>query len=223
MIGVVGGSGGVGASCFAAVLAVVAGPSVLIDLDGTGGGVDVTLGVEGLPGARWSGLRLAGGRLDPQELVSGLPRAGPCAVLAADTPDLDAESVLQVIAAAVRAGPVVLDLPRAVCAARAAALLRCDLVVVLARSDVSGLVAAHAMVSALPELPVGAVVRRGDVEPAEAAALIGAPLLGVLPALGSGRLVLDAERPPRSAARVAAGVLAGVHSVAGRHTLSAAS
>ena len=50
MIGVVGGSGGVGASVFAAVLAataaVLGGRALLIDLDVTGGGVDVTLGLE---------------------------------------------------------------------------------------------------------------------------------------------------------------------------------
>lgn len=223
VIGVVGGSGGVGASCFAAVLAVVAAPSVLIDLDAMGGGVDVTLGVEAMPGARWSGLRVAGGHLDPAALIAGLPRAGPCAVLAADTAQLDPEAVLQVLEAAASAGPVVLDLPRASCAERAAALLACDLVVVLARADVSGLVAAHAMVSALPQLPVGVVIRRGELEPDEAAELVGAPLLGVLPALGSSRLVLDADRPPRSIARVAAGVLAGLRATGGaaRHAKAA--
>jgi hypothetical protein len=219
VIGVVGGSGGVGASSFAAVLAVIAGPSVLIDLDVTGGGIDIALGIEGTVGARWSGLRVAGGHLDPEMLVGGLPRAGPCSVLAADSAELDPAAVSQVIAAACALGPVVLDLPRASCAERAAALLRCDLVVVVARADVSGLVAAHAMVAALPELPVGVVVRRGEVAPVEAAGLVGASLLGVLPALGPGRVTIDPNRPPRHAARVAAGVLAGVAS-SGRHAVA---
>jgi secretion/DNA translocation related CpaE-like protein len=216
VLGVVGGSGGVGASCFAAVLALTAGQAVLVDLDPAGGGVDVLLGIEAVPGARWSGLRLAGGHLEPAALVGGLPRAGPCAVLAADTADLDAAAVAQVVAAAAAGGPVILDLPRHDCAPRAAALLAADLVVVLARADVAGVVAAHAAVSVLPELPVGVVVRRGEIAPAEAAALIGAPLLGVLPALAAGRLVLDPDRPPRASARVAEGVLAGVGATASR-------
>lgn len=210
VVGVVGGSGGVGASTFAAVLALVAAPSVLVDLDVSGGGIDVVLGIEQAPGARWSGLRLAGGHLDPMALDEGLPRAGPTAVLAADTAALDAAAVLQVLDAAVSLGSVVLDLPRAACPERAAGLLRCDLVVVIGRADVAGLVAAHATVSALPELPVGVVVRRGGIEPGEAARLVGVPLLGVLPTLAGGPLTVDASRPPRSIARVAAGVLAGL-------------
>lgn len=210
VVGVVGGSGGVGASTFAAVLALVAAPSVLVDLDVSGGGIDVVLGIEQAPGARWSGLRLEGGRLDPTSLAEGLPRAGPAAVLAADTPAVDPAAVLQVLEAAEALGGVVLDLPRASCAERAAGLLRCELVVVVARADVAGLVAAHATVSALPEVPVGVVVRRGELEPAEAARLVGVPLLGVLPPLAGGPLPIDAARPPRSIARVAAGVLSGL-------------
>jgi hypothetical protein len=219
VIGVVGGSGGVGASSFAAVLAVVAGPSVLIDLDVTGGGIDIVLGIEGTVGARWSGLRVAGGHLDPEVLAAGLPRAGPCAVLAADSDALDPAAVSQVLDAASALGPVVLDLPRASCPERAAALLHCELVVVIARADVPGLVAAHAMLAALPELPIGVVMRRGEVAPAAAAALVGASLLGVLPGLGPGRVTIDAHRPPRPAARVAAGVLAGL-TARGRHAMA---
>lgn len=212
LVGVVGGSGGVGASTFAAVLSLVAAPSVLVDLDVSGGGIDVVLGVEQVPGARWSGLHLEGGRLDPAALENGLPRAGPTAVLAADTATLDPAAVLQVLDAASALGSVVLDLPRASCPERAAGLLRCDLVVVVARADVTGLVAAHAAVSALPELPIGVVVRRGEVDPGEAARLVGVPLLGVLPALAGGPLRVDATRPPRSIARVACGVLSGLGS-----------
>ncbi|HEX3335953.1 MAG TPA: hypothetical protein VHS54_05785 [Jatrophihabitans sp.] len=221
VIGVVGGSGGVGASAFAAVLAGVAGPSVLVDVDVGGGGIDVTLGVESAPGARWSGLRLAGGRLEPSALVDGLPRWGRCAVLAADCPELDADAVSQVLRTAARAGPVIVDLPRGSCAERAAALLHCELVVVLARADVSGLVAAHAVAGALPELPIGVVVRRGDVGPGDAAELVGAPLLGVLPGLRAAIPALDPRRLPRSAARVAGGVLDGLRGwPTGRHALA---
>jgi hypothetical protein len=210
VIGVVGGSGGVGASSFAAVLASAAGGAVLIDLDVAGGGIDVTLGIESVPGARWSGLRLAGGRLDPEVLVGGLPRWGIVAVLAADVAELDPDPVLQVLEVARAAGPVVLDLPRRSCPERAAALLHCDLVVVLARSDVDGLVAAHALADGLPELPRGLVCRRGEVAAADAARLVGLPLFGELPPLDGNRLVLHQHRLPHAALRVACGVLHGL-------------
>jgi hypothetical protein len=210
VIGVVGGSGGVGASSFAAVLAAVAGGALLIDLDVAGGGIDVTLGIEATSGARWSGLRLAGGRLEPDALVGGLPRWGPVPVLAADVADLDPDAVLQVLEVARASGPVVLDLPRRNCPERAAALVHCTLVVVLARADVDGLVAAHALAAGLPELPSGLVCRRGEVPSAEAARLVGLPLVGELPAMDRSRLVLNSHRLPAAAARVAGGLLRGL-------------
>jgi secretion/DNA translocation related CpaE-like protein len=209
VIGVIGGSGGVGASSFAAVLAVCAGRSFLVDLDPAGGGIDVTLGIEGKSGARWSGLQLAGGQLDPATLASGLPGAGQCSVLAADTADLDAAAVDQVLDVAAASGTVIVDLPRTATAARAAAMLRTELIVVVARADVAGLVAAHAVVSALPELSLGVVMRHGPVAPAQAAELIGVALLGQLPALRVGGALIDARRPPRAAAKLACGILAG--------------
>lgn len=208
-MGVVGGSGGVGSSTFAAVLAAVAGESALIDVDVSGGGVDVLLGVELEPGARWSGLRLAGGHLEPATLLAGLPRWGRCAVLAADEPALEPAAVRQVVGVAAAAVPVVVDLPRTPCPERAAALAGCDLVVVVARADVAGLVAAHAVVRGLPDRPAGVVVRRGPVPAGEAARLVDAPLLGELPPLGEA-FELDVARLPRAARAVASGVLGGV-------------
>lgn len=210
VIGVVGGSGGVGASSFAAVMAAVAGGALLVDLDVAGGGIDVTLGIESTSGARWSGLRLAGGRLEPDALVGGLPRWGSVPVLAADVADLGADAVLQVLDVARGTGPVVLDLPRRSCPERTAAMVHCALVVVLARADVDGLVAAHALADGLPELPSGLVCRRGEVGSANAARLVGVPLLGELPALGGSQPVLNPHRLPTAAARVAAGVLRGL-------------
>lgn len=210
VLGVIGGSGGVGASSFAAVLAAAAGGAVLIDLDTAGGGVDVTLGIESSTGARWSGLRVAGGRLDPGALVGGLPRWGTVPVLAADVSELDPDAVRQVVEVASDVGPVVLDLPRRNGPERAAALEQCTLVVVLARGDVDGLVSAHAVADALPEVPCGLVCRRGEVSSADAALLVGRPLLGELPALGGHPLVLNSHRLPVAMARVAAGVLHGL-------------
>ena len=224
VVGVLGGSGGVGASTFAAVLAAVAGVGLLVDLDGAAGGVDVLLGLESVPGARWSGLRLAGGYLDPAALRSGLPRWGPVAVLAADTPDLEPAAVGQVVAAGRAVGSVLLDLPRSPGPVREAAVADCDLVVVLARGDVEGLVAARAQVGGLPSVPLGVVVRRGEVGGVEASRVVGCRLLGTLPRLPRRRRPLDPHRLPGPTARVAAGVLSGLVGPAtgrrGRHALA---
>ncbi|MGI8762274.1 MAG: pilus assembly protein FlpE [Jatrophihabitantaceae bacterium] len=210
VIGVLGGSGGVGASSFAAVLAAVATRSVLVDLDPVGGGVDVALGIEDVPGARWSGLRLDGGRLDPVLLAEGLPRWGRVPVLAADVAPPAPAAIEQVLDAAAELGTAVLDLPRAPCASREGAARRCTLVVAVVAARVRDLAAARAVLASLPPgVPVGAVVRRGAFAPDESAALAGAPLLGVLPALTRAR-ELDARRLPRAPVRVATGILDGL-------------
>lgn len=210
MIGVLGGSGGIGASSFAAVLALVGRVPFLVDLDVSGGGIDVTLGIEHLAGARWSGIELSGGPLDPATLADGLPRAGPCAVLAADLPQLDAAAVGQVLDVASGAGAVVVDLPRYPCAERAAALEHTSFLALVARGDVAGLVAAHATVRGLPEIPLGLVLRRGPVAAPDAAQLIGAPLLGELPPVRNGAPPTDVSRLPRAAAKLATGLLLGL-------------
>jgi hypothetical protein len=212
VLGVVGGSGGVGASTFAAVLAAVAG-AVLVDLDAVGGGIDVLLGIEDVPGARWSGLRVGGGRIDPALLADGLPRWGRVPVLAADAAPISVDAVAPVIEAGAALGPVVVDLGRGPSAQREVAVAGCVLVVLLALAEVRGLIAARALAGSLPESKTGLVLRRGSVRPQEAAALTGARLLGAVPSLPAARDgVIDARRPPRPWARTAAGVLDGVAS-----------
>src|SRR5437879_9450609 len=74
VIGVLSGCGGAGASVLAAVLAAAAERCMLIDCDHLGGGIDVLLGCERVPGPRWRHVRLRGGELDPSVLLDGLPR-----------------------------------------------------------------------------------------------------------------------------------------------------
>jgi MinD-like ATPase involved in chromosome partitioning or flagellar assembly len=209
-VGVLGGSGGVGASTFAAALAAAVGSvAVLIDADPVSGGVDVLLGIEAVPGARWSGVRLDGGHLDPELLEGGLPRWEGVRVLAADTAPT-ASDLVQVIDAANQVGPVIVDLPRVPGELRDAALAECLLAVVVTSSSVAPLAAARRTVATLPDLPVGIVLRRGAVSRADAAEILGAPVLAVLPESGrpragvptswirTGRAVLDGilERQP---------------------------
>jgi cellulose biosynthesis protein BcsQ len=208
VLGVLGGSGGVGASSFAGVLAIAALPAVLVDLDVVGGGLDVLLGVEDARGARWSGLRLGGGRLDPQALLDGLPRWRSVPILAADADEPAPEAALQVIDAAGRLATVIADLPRAPSPLRDAVLGRCDLCVVVARSDVREIAAARAVLRSLPDVATGLVLRRGELTAGEAAALIGSPLLGEIPPLD--HMPPPARRPSRAATRLAGGVLDGL-------------
>jgi cellulose biosynthesis protein BcsQ len=206
VIGVMGGSGGVGASSFAAALTSVAENAVLVDLDPVGGGIDVLLGIDDVAGARWSGLRVDGGYLDPALLAGGLPRWRGVAVLAADQAP-DPGAVPQVLEAAGALGTVVLDLPRTPSPLREAGLAACDLcVVVAAATDVRTLVAAGSVLRSLPDLPVGIVLRRGGFSTDEARELLGAPLLGVLPSVD--------RSSQRASLRVAAGVLDGLAAAA---------
>lgn len=216
MIGVVGGRGGAGASTFACVLAASAalgGSAVLVDLDPAAGGIDVLLGIETTAGARWSGLRLGGGRLDPTVLVEGLPRWGSVAVLSADvTPD--AEAVSQVLDVAARAGPVLVDLERWSSPARAAALSLCVLTVLVCGADVRSVTGARTVRQGLGGVAAGVVVvrsARDAAPPGRVAILVDAPLIGtVTMPRRSGDAGLDPGSLPGPMSRLARGVLDAV-------------
>jgi hypothetical protein len=218
VLGVVGGSGGVGATRFAAVLAAVAaraaGRSLLVDLDPVGGGVDVALGAERVAGPRWSGLRLAGGVLDSEVLLSGLPTWGRTAVLACDQLPPPSQ-VSQVIGAGASTVPVVLDLGRVDSPTRSAALARCTCVVLVTACDLAGVTAARSVAGSLGvSAPIALVVRGGRAPAARTAGLIGRPLAARLPLLRRrSDAALDPGRLPPAMQRVARGVLAGLHRV----------
>lgn len=207
VIGVIGSTGGVGASTFACALAAASGRGLLVDLDTYGAGLDVLLGIEQQPGARWSGLRVGGGSLDPIDLARGLPRWRGVPLIAADGARPTPAAVSAVLAAGRTLGPVVMDLGRCTCTCVTAAVAECALVVLLTEADSRGLAAARAMARLLTAVPVGLVIRRGCIPAAEAAAVTGLTVLGELGPIGLRR---GAHRMPRSMVRVAAGVLDGV-------------
>jgi secretion/DNA translocation related CpaE-like protein len=120
IIGVVGGSGGVGASVLTAAIAVRAARAglrpVCVDGDRFGGGLDVTLGIEQEQGVRWPELAGARGRIDGPELLRRLPSVDGVFALsfdrARDVP-MPAETVREVLLAlSAAAEVVVVDLPR---------------------------------------------------------------------------------------------------------------
>lgn len=185
VIGVLAGCGGAGASTFAAVLAGCAGPpAFLIDCDPLGGGIDVLLGCEQLPGPRWGQVRLRGGPLDPQLLLSGLPCWEEVRFLAADSRQpLTEFAVAAVIDATATVAPTVLDLPRIGSPARQAALERCDLMVLVVPAGVRGATAAAMIAPGLDERRTALVVRGGSrgLPAGQLSELLGLPVLAELP------------------------------------------
>ena len=185
VIGVLAGCGGAGASTFAAVLAGCAGPpAFLLDCDPLGGGIDVLLGCEQVPGPRWGQVRLRGGPLDPKLLLSGLPRWQDVRFLAADSQQPLPETVVTtVIDAAAAVAPTVLDLPRTGSPMRAAALRRCDLVVLVTPAEVRGATAAAMIAPALDGCRTALVVRgcSRTLPAGQLAKLLGLPVVAELP------------------------------------------
>jgi secretion/DNA translocation related CpaE-like protein len=185
VIGVLAGCGGAGASTFAAVLAGCAGPpAFLLDCDPLGGGIDVLLGCEQVPGPRWGQVRLRGGPLDPQLLLSGLPCWQEVRFLAADSQQQLTEfTVSAVIDAAAAVAPTVLDLPRTGSSARQAALDRCDLVVLVTPAEVRAATAAAMIAPGLDERRTALVVRGGSraLPAGQLSELLGLPVLAELP------------------------------------------
>ncbi|HEV7193772.1 MAG TPA: hypothetical protein VGN35_11280 [Jatrophihabitantaceae bacterium] len=224
VIGVIGSAGGVGVSTLACALADAAGAGLLLDLDTCGGGLDVLLGVNAVAGVRWSGLRVAGGALDPVDLARGLPRWRGVPLLAADGVAPSLAAVRAVLDAGRRLGPVVLDAGRCLCPDARAVLASCSVVVLVTDSDRRGLAAVRATAGRLGArgpgpmpaaesggrttvtAPMGMVLRRGSIGRVEAEAVTGIPVLGTLAPLGR----RDGIRLSRPLLRVAAGVLDGV-------------
>lgn len=120
VVGVVGGCGGAGASLLSVALAVTAADAssrvLLADLDPLGGGLDLAVGLDGVPGLRWPDLSKVRGRLPSSSVHDALPRLDDLAVLAwgrGEPLDLDSAAVDAVLRSAAGSHDlVVLDLPR---------------------------------------------------------------------------------------------------------------
>lgn len=171
VLGVAGGSGGLGTSVLAAAMAVrarAAGVAVVcVDGDPLGGGLDVTFGLEQEPGVRWHDLARIRGPIDGEALLQRLPAADGVPVLAFERqhPDLAAaDVVLEVLAALCAAAElVVVDLPSPHSTMFEPFVAHLDAVVVLVGRQVRGLAAASVVVSTLaPRLDDVWVVLRSD-------------------------------------------------------------
>jgi len=117
-------------------------------------------------------------------------------------------SVIQVLDAGVALDAVlVADLGRMPTPARQAVVERADLVVLVAAAQVRDVAAARRVLAGVGPVPAGLVVRRGAMAEPQAAASIGAPLLGVLPTRPG---AATPGSVPSAMRRVAAGILDGV-------------
>ena len=165
IVAVLGASGGCGASTLATSLALVAqgriGRTLLIDGAPDGGGLDLVLGAESVPGIRWPDLAEARGRLNASTLDQALPHPHGIALLSHARPVADApdpEVVASVLDAARRAYDlVIVDLDDRRSPFACHVLEHADTVIVIVAASVRGIAAGLSALQALESLP-GVVV-----------------------------------------------------------------
>lgn len=192
-VGVLGGRGGAGASVLAAALGRSAAArglrTLLVDGDPLGGGIDLVLGTESAPGARWSDYADRRGRLSSAALHDSLPAHDGLAVLSwhrGATEPVSDETMRSVLDAATRGHHlVVVDLPRQLSGGAAEALAAADLCLIVVPAEVRAVVAADRVADAarrhVRDLRV--VVRGpapGGLKPAVVAESLRLPLAGVV-------------------------------------------
>jgi secretion/DNA translocation related CpaE-like protein len=188
-----GASGGVGCSSASAALAVGAVarglPTVLIDLDRLGGGIDLLVGAEGVAGWRWPRLEGAQGHLG--DLTGHLPRVGGMDVLSTSRDDgwvgeLEPGTVRSVLQSVTRSHRLaVLDIPRGLGPAGREGLRDADLALLVVSGDVRGVAAAQQWIAAFGDATADlrVVVRRprvGAIEPQVVAEALALRLAGIV-------------------------------------------
>ncbi len=152
VLAVVGGAGGVGASCLAAALGLEAGRRglrvLLVDGDPMGGGLDVLLGLEYADGLRWSAASASGRGVTARSLAEALPHDGNVWVLTAGRTGADESVTGTGLLAAARRGfdLVVCDVDRHLDPLGRELLAHALLTVVVVPEEVRGLAAASTVI-----------------------------------------------------------------------------
>jgi secretion/DNA translocation related CpaE-like protein len=188
---VVGGRGGAGASTLAVALGVTAlhrgTPTMVVDADPLGGGIDLLLGGEDAAGLRWPDLAETRGRVPAAALAEALPRMADLTVLSWDRRSrlsIPPESMATLLSAARRANDLVLvDLPRSFDDAARVALAAATTALVVVPAEVRACASAQRVVTAALEATddVRVVVRGPSPSGLRArtcAELLGVPLAG---------------------------------------------
>ncbi|NJC23422.1 secretion/DNA translocation related CpaE-like protein [Arthrobacter pigmenti] len=192
VLGAVGGAGASSVSCWLAAGAAASGMrTLLVDGDPLGGGLEVTLGSELLPGVRWPDLGEVRGTLNPDQLIDALPSLDGLALLSMGTEPpnpgiLGTPAVAPVMQAARAAFDLaVVDAARG-WSADGSLLPYCDSVLLVVPGRVRAVSAARATVAQLQPLAVRVVVRGPlgpDLDPRRVADAVGVPSAGYLPHL----------------------------------------
>jgi len=217
-VGVIGGSGGAGATVFTAALGQLAartGSVLVLDADPLGPGLDRVLGLETAPGVRWGELAATSGRLGARSLRDALPRSGGLSVLTWERGSAAAPEpeVTRAVLAAARRGHdlVVVDLPRVMDAGAEELAARCDLLLVVVNGSVPGVASALRLLDRLGDRERLLAVVRGGADAEAVGRALGVPVLtamadqrGLDEAIDLGLGPMRSRRGPlgRAAARV---------------------
>jgi secretion/DNA translocation related CpaE-like protein len=209
VVGVVGGRGGAGASTLAAALAVTALRTglapMLVDADPLGGGLDLLLGGERVPGLRWPGLADSRGRVARDALTNALPVVADLTVLSWDrhrSAAIPPEAMQSVLDAGARGRDlVIVDLPRFPDPAAEVVLAGADVVLMIVPAEVRAAAAAACVASAVrTRCPDVRLIVRGPapagLEASVVASAVGLPLAGVLRPEPGLAIALERGEPP---------------------------
>ncbi len=184
VLGVIGGAGGAGASTLAAALGQVAGstgPALVLDTDPLGSGLDRLLGLEEVSGVCWDDLAESAGRLGSRALRDAVPRRDGVGVLTwtQRSPAMPSLSTVRDVLAAARRGHrvVVIDLARRAGAVSAELMSRCDMVLVVTPSSISGVVSTIRLLAPVDDTShLRLAPRPGAVSSRELSTAIGVPI-----------------------------------------------
>lgn len=193
LVAVLGGRGGAGATTFACALAVTASragrPTLLVDGDPLGGGIDLVFGGEHDRGLRWPELVSTRGRVPAAALSGALPRMQGLSVLSWDrgqTRSIPLQALEAVLSAGRRSHElVVVDLPRCLDDSSRAVLVAATTTVLVVPTEVRAAAAASRVATAVGGLCADLrVVTRGPspsgLDGGQVAGALGLPLLAEL-------------------------------------------
>lgn len=210
-LGIVGASGGAGASVLAVALGLAlartgASP-VVVDTDPGSAGLDLLLAAEEEQGARWGDLAAVTGALAPETLRSALPVVSGLAVLSADREAVATLDSLATVVDSARAAydAVLCDLPRGRPDVLDLVAPRCDELLLVVTTDVRGLSAGRRALELLrPHGPVRLVVRhrrRSALDPEQVGAWLEAEVAAEVDDDPGLTAAVDRGDPPGSRGR----------------------
>lgn len=199
-VAVVSASGGLGVSTIAAALALEGAKhdqrAALVDLAPHSGGIDLLLGAESLPGARWSDLGNASGQLG--DLTDTLLKTHGVGVLAQcrQRPGAPTASAKQAVLASLARSHdiIVID--------TAGEKVSADVTLLVAGADVRSVAAARMLCASDELVPTGLLVRTSTARrlaPKNVSEALGVPLLGVIRDDAAVPRLADMGHPPTSA------------------------